>query len=245
MKHMYLPYKTSCRLFHALLLAPVLAISLASSFSCSAPSVKVDNTLKVEDTIVVEPAPETKGVAKPEVTSKTMLAGELKDTAKKVDISLKMGVIDLQKVAEESLAGKKSTVEYNILAKAKQASINEKNKAMEELRSELEQQKQNISEQALKQKLEELEKLQSELSRFGQDAEAELGSKYDELYSNMLREVLDLTGRIGAAENYTVIIDKGGTLYCNKNLDITDPFTKEYDELKETDKLKSGTQPEK
>ena len=241
---MYLPYKTSRRFIHALLLAPVLAISIAS-FSCSARAVKVDNPAKVEATALAETAPETRGAAKPETAGKTMPALEIKDTVKKVDISVKIGVIDLQKVAEESLAGKKSTVEYNISAKAKQASIEEKNKAIEKLRSELEQQKLDISEKALKQKLEELEKLETELSRFGQDAEAELGRKYEELYSNMLREVLELTGKIGAAENYTVIIDKGGILYCNKNLDITDPFTKEYDELKEADKLKPGTQPEK
>ncbi|MFA4920126.1 MAG: OmpH family outer membrane protein [Thermodesulfovibrionales bacterium] len=221
-----------------------MAISIAS-FSCSTRSVKVDNPVKIEDTAVVETAPETRGAAKVEDAAKTMPDRAIKDTAKKVDISVKMGVIDLQKVAEESLAGKKSTVEYNILAKAKQASIEEKNKAIEKLRSELEQQKQDISEKALKQKLEELEKLETELSRFGQDAEAELGRKYEELYSNMLREVLELTGKIGAAENYTVIIDKGVILYCDKNLDITDPFTKEYDELKEADKLKPGTQPEK
>jgi outer membrane protein len=230
---MYLRYKTPCRFIHALLLAPVLAISIAS-FSCSTRSVKIDSPpVTVKDT-ANETAPETRGSAKVEETAKTLPAREIKSTAIKADISVKMGVIDLQKVAEESLAGKKSTVEYNILAKAKQASIEEKNKAIEKLKSELEQQK-----------LEELEKLEIELSRFGQDAEAELGRKYEELYSNMLREVLELTGKIGAAENYTVIIDKGGILYCDKILDITDPFTKEYDELKETDKLKSGTQPEK
>jgi outer membrane protein len=235
---MYLPYKTPCIFVHALLLAQVFAISIAS-FSCSARSVKV------EDTAVVQTVPEARVAAKAENIANTMPAREIKDTAKKVDISLKMGIIDLQKVAEESLAGKKSTVEYNILAKAKQALIDEKNKAIEKLRSELEQQKQDISEKPLKQKQEELEKLETELSRFGQDAEAELGKKYEELYSNMLREVIELTGRVGAAENYTIIIDKGGTLYCDKNLDITGPFTKEYDELKEADKLKSGTQPEK
>jgi outer membrane protein len=241
---MYLPYKTSRRFIHALLLAPVLAISIAS-FSCSAHSVKVDNAVKVDDTVAVKTAPETRGTAKIEDVAKTMPTREIKEAAKNVAIPLKMGVIDLQKVAEESLAGKKSTVEYNISAKAKQASIDEKNKAIEKLRSELEQQKQDISEKTLKQKLEELEKLETELSRSGQDSEAELGRKYDELYNNMLREILELTRRIGAAENYTVIIDKGSTLYCDKNLDITDPFTKEYDELKEADKLKSGTQPEK
>lgn len=235
---MYSAYKTPRIFIHALFLAPVLAISIAS-FSCSA------RTVKVEDTAVVKTVPETRITAKAEKIANTMPAREIKDTAKKADISLKMGIIDLQKVAEESLAGKKSTVEYNILAKAKQALIDEKNKAIEKLRSELEQQKQDVSEKTLKQKLEELEKLETELSRFGQDAEAELGGKYEELYNNMLREVIELTGRVGAAENYTIIIDKGGTLYCDKNLDITGPFTKEYDELKEADKLKSGTQPEK
>lgn len=241
---MYVPCKKPYRNIHALLLTPVLAISIAS-FSCSARSVKVDSTVKVEGALGADTVPETKGSAKVEDAAGTMPAREIKDTAKKVDIPVKMGVIDLQKVAEKSLAGKKATVEYNILAKAKQALIEEKNKAIEKLGSELEQQKQNISEKAMKQKLEELEKLETELSRVGQDAKAELGKKYDELYGNMLREVLELTGRIGAAENYTVIIDKGGILYYDKNLDITDPFTKEYDELKEADKLKSGTQPEK
>jgi outer membrane protein len=241
---MYLPYKTPRIFIHALLLAPILAISI-SSFSCSSHSVKVDNPVKLEDTAVVETPHKIGGASKVEDVAKTVPAPEIKDAAKNIAISLKMGVIDLQKVAEESLAGKKSTVEYNIFAKAKQASIEEKNKAIEKLRSELEQQNQDISEKALEQKLQELEKLETELSRFGQDAEAELGKKYEELYSNMLREVLELTGRIGAAEKYTVIIDKGGILYCDKNLDITNPFIKEYDELKEADKLKPGTQPEK
>jgi outer membrane protein len=241
---MYLPYKTPRIFIHALLLAPILAIGI-SSFSCSSHSVKVDNPVKLEDTAVVETPHNIRGAAKVEDVAKTVPAREIKDAAKNIAVSLKMGVIDLQKVAEESLAGKKSTVEYNIFAKAKQASIEEKNKAIEKLRSELEQQNRDISEKALEQKLQELEKLETELSRFGQDAEAELGKKYEELYSNMLREVLELTGRIGAAEKYTIIIDKGGILYCDKNLDITNPFIKEYDELKEADKLKPGTQPEK
>ncbi len=223
---MYSACKTPCRFIHVLLLATFLAIS-AASFSCSARSVKVDSPIKAGD------------------AANTLPATEIKDTVKKVDISVKMGVIDLQKVAEESLAGKKSMVEYNILAKAKQVSIEGKNKAIEKLGRELEQRKPDISEKALQQKLEELEKLETELSRFSQDAEAELAGKYDELYSNMLRDILELTGKIGAAENYTVIIDKGGILYCDENLNITDPFIKQYDELKEADKLKSGTQPEK
>jgi outer membrane protein len=241
---MYLPFNTLRSFFHALLIAAFLAIG-AASFSCSSGSVKVDSPVKVEATAVVETAPKIRDTAKVEDAAKTITAPEIKDTARKVDISVKIGVIELQKVAEESLAGKKSTVEYNILAKAKQASIEEKNKAIEKLGNELEQQKQDIPDKALKQKLGELEKLEIELSRFGQDSEAELGGKYEELYGNMLQEVLELTGKIGAAENYTLIIDKGGILYCDKNLDITDSFIKEYDELKETGKLRPGTQPEK
>ena len=112
-----------------------------------------------------------------------MPAREVEDTVKTVDISLKIGVIDLQKVAEESAAGKNSTFEYNILAKSKQAQISEKSEVVEKLRRELEEQKLNLSEEAMKQKQGELENLETNLSRFGQDAEAELGRKYEELYS--------------------------------------------------------------
>ncbi len=157
-------------------------------------------------------------------------------TNKEPDIAaeniFKLGFIDLQKVAEESIAGKKATEEYNSLAKLKQEVIDGKRRAIENLRFNLEIQKAGLSDSALRKKFEEIDRLETELERFGQDSEKELDSKYDELYNNMLQEILTLSNIIGEKEKYTLILDKGQILYGDDKIDITDSFIKKYDETK-------------
>ncbi|HMK50404.1 MAG TPA: OmpH family outer membrane protein, partial [Thermodesulfovibrionales bacterium] len=136
--------------------------------------------------------------------------------------------------------GKNSTFEYNLLAKSKQTQINEKTQAIEELRRELEEQRPNLSEEAMQQKLGELEALESGLSHFAQDAEAELGRRYEALYSSMLKDVSELAAQIGESEDYTIILDRGSVLYCDRNLDITDLFIKRYDAFRESKRTSPG-----
>jgi outer membrane protein len=224
----------------------LVSFSSFVSFSCSSHSAKVDEVAKTgnlpaaegpvkAERIAAESIAKDGGTAKPEKSPEAVVAVR---TA--VPESIKIGVIDLQKVAEESAGGKNSTFEYNLLAKSKQAQISEKSEVVEKLRRELEEQKLDLSKEAMKQRQGELENLETNLSRFGQDAEAELGRKYEELYSSMLKDVLELASQIGVSEDYKIILDKGSVLYCDKNFDITDLFTKKYDAFRESKKTDSG-----
>ena len=235
--------RNCCNCF--LFLALVSFFSFVSS-SCSSHSAKVAELAKTgnlaaaqgpvkAERIVAESIAKDGGTANPEKSPEAVVTVK---TA--VPEPMKIGVIDLQKVAEESAGGKNSTFEYNLLAKSKQAQISEKSEVIEKLRRELEEQKLGLSEEAMKQKQAELENLETNLSRFGQDAEAELGRKYEELYSSMLKDVLELASQIGASEDYKIILDKGSVLYCDKNLDITDSFIRKYDAFRESKKPDSG-----
>jgi|WetSurMetagenome_2_1015567.scaffolds.fasta_scaffold25106_3 outer membrane protein len=244
----YHSIRNSCNCF--LLLALICFFSFAS-ISCSSHSAKVDEAAKTVNPEAVEsPAREENiatagGAAKPEKPSEDASTKGANFEKAAVRESLKIGAIDLQKVAEESAVGKNSTFEYNLLAKSKQAQISEKNQDIEKLRRELEEQGPGLSEEAMKQKLGELENLETGLSRFGQDAEAELGKKYEELYSSMLKDVLEMAAQIGTSEDYTIILDKGSILYCDKNLDITDLFVKKFDAFRESKRTGTGTSPGK
>ncbi len=244
--------KTIMNIFAALII--FLSLSLLSS-GCSSKSKKPvetnvileapKETTKVENVKVQEPPVQMKEVieehpSKTEIIEPSEKPAEspLKESQIKKESEItaedifKLGVIDLQKVAEESIAGRKATDEYNSLAKLKQEVIDEKRKSIDNLRFNLEIQKAGLTEAALKKKFEEIDRLETELERFGQDSEKELESKYDELYTNMLHEILTLSSIIGEKEKYTLILDKGQILYGDEKIDITDLFIKKYDETK-------------
>lgn len=144
--------------------------------------------------------------------------------------SLKIGVVDLQKVVDESEAGKKASADLNILAKSKQSIIDEKGKAIEKLKSEFEKQSSVLSEETKKSKNEELEKMFREYQRLLQDSDAELRKKDAELRKMILKEIFEIAEKVGAEEGYNLIIDKGFILYSNKDVDITDKVIKKYNE---------------
>lgn len=195
-----------------------------------------ESSVKIEE--VPEQTIKTETIEAPEKTIE--IPSIKKESDVPIEDILKFGAIDLQKVAEESIAGKKATEEYNALAKLKQEIIDEKRKAIENLKFNFEMQKAGLTDSALRKKIEEIDRLETELERFGQDSEKELDSKYDELYNNILQEILTLSNIIGEKEKYTLIFDKGQVLYCNEKIDITDLFIKKYDETKKP--VSSGTE---
>lgn len=146
--------------------------------------------------------------------------------------SVNIGVIDLQKVVDESEAGKKATEDLNTLAKSKRSLIDEKGKAIEKLKSELEKQLSVLSDETKKIKNEELEKLFREYQRILQDSDAELRKKDAELKKMILKEIFEIAEKVGVEEGYNLIIDKGFILYSNKDVDITDKVIKKYNESK-------------
>jgi len=146
--------------------------------------------------------------------------------------TVKFGSIDVQKVLNESETGKKAKSELEGLIKSKQLTIDEKGKAIEKLKADIEKQASVLSADARKNKEEELEKSVREYQRLVQDSQAEIKKKEAELTETILKDVKDLVEKTGEAEGYALILEKGMILYSNKGIDITDTILKKYDESK-------------
>jgi outer membrane protein len=145
---------------------------------------------------------------------------------------VKFGSIDVQKVLNESEAGRKAKADLEVLIKSKQSTIDEKGKAIEKLKADIEKQASVLSADARKNKEEELEKSVSEYQRLVQDSQAEIKKKEAELTDTILKDVKDLVEKTGETEGYALILEKGMVLYSNKGIDITDTILKKYDESK-------------
>jgi outer membrane protein len=148
--------------------------------------------------------------------------------------AIKFGSIDVQKVLNESETGKKAKSDLETLIKTRQSNIDEKGKAIEKLKTDVEKQASVLSSEARKNKEDELEKLLREYQRIVQDSQAEIKKKEGEFTDTILREIRELIEKIGEEEWYTLVIERGMVLYSNKGIDITDSVLKKYDELKKS-----------
>jgi outer membrane protein len=146
--------------------------------------------------------------------------------------SVKFGSIDVQKVLNESEAGKKAKTDLESLIKLKQVSIDEKGKAIEKMKADIEKQASVLSADARKTKEDELEKLIREYQRLVQDSQAEVKKREADLTDGILKDVREIIDKIGEEEGYTLIVEKGMIVYSSKGIDVTDSIMKKFDELR-------------
>lgn len=148
--------------------------------------------------------------------------------------TLNVGIVNLLKALNESESGKRAKTDLESLIKSKQASIEEKGKNIEKLRTELEKQAAIISPEAKKAKEEELERLIRDYQRIVADSQAEVKKKEGELTGEILKDLRETINKIAQEEGYTLILEyaEGLVLYANKSLDITDKVIKRYNESK-------------
>jgi len=154
----------------------------------------------------------------------------------------KIGMIDLQKIIEESSVGKRSSVEMKSQGKKMEGILKEKGAEIEGLQKTLEQKGTVMSkaarekkEQELRDKITDLKSLQ----RRYQDVLRELNLN---LSKQITKDVFEIVEKIGKREGYTLILDRrvGGIVYAPTAIDITDKVIKEYNSMDAKRSKKEG-----
>ncbi len=147
---------------------------------------------------------------------------------------IKIGFVDLLRALNESDAGKKAKADLEFLVKSKQITIDEKGKALEKLRSELEKQSSVLSKKARNDKEDELEISIKEYQRLVSDSQNEIKKKESEFTDEIIKQLREVIQEIGKEEGYTIILEKamGIVLYSEKEIDLTDTVIKRYNKSK-------------
>lgn len=150
--------------------------------------------------------------------------------------AVKIGYVDVRAALNESESGKKAKIDLESLIKTKQAVIDEKGKAIEKLKADVEKQASVLSAEAKKTKEDEIERLMREYQRQAQDAQAEVKKKESEFTVAILKELKEVVDKIGQEDDYSVIFENtdGVILYSKKEFDITDKVIKKYNESSAT-----------
>jgi outer membrane protein len=149
-------------------------------------------------------------------------------------VTVRIGYVDLVKALNESESGKKAKTDLEFLIKTKQTTIDEKGKAIEKTKADLEKQSSVLSPDARKAKEEEMERLLRDYQRLVADSQNEVKKKEGEITGDILKDLRAIVQKIGEEEGYTLILEsaEGQILYAKKEADLTEIVLKKYNESK-------------
>ena len=158
------------------------------------------------------------------ITGSSGLAAEI--------ITVKIGHVDLVRALNESESGKKAKADLEFMIKSKQSTIDEKGKAIERAKADIEKQASVLSQDARKTKEEELESLLRDYQRLVADSQKEVKKKEGELTGDIIKELRGIVQKIGQEEGYTLILEsaEGQILYAAKEIDLTETVIRKFNE---------------
>lgn len=153
---------------------------------------------------------------------------------------IKIGVVDLFKILNESEEGKKAVGELQSMVDSRQKALEEKQKKIQALKEEYDKKKAVLSEDARKAKEEEIERLGRDLQRSAADYQVELQKKQNEITQSMLKEIRQIINDYAKKEGYNLIIEKAEQLilYSTLEVDITDKIITLFNQKTSTRKGK-------
>ncbi len=145
---------------------------------------------------------------------------------------LKIGLIDTQKILQESNAARKAREAIVKELKDKQAVYQGKERDVLAMQEALKRDRNTLSsEEAGKRQL-DLSRSIKELGRLKTDLEEELNRKNRELTARILQEVSDVVEAFRSAEKYTLILEKSNVVTADPAVDVTPRIIQLYDQKK-------------
>ena len=147
---------------------------------------------------------------------------------------LRIGIVDLQRIAAESTEGKAASAKVQALTQKKTAELAEKTKALQSNQQKLQQGGAVLNDAARAQAQKEVDRLTVEIDRFQQDANAEVQELQQQLqgdFQEKLRPVLDgVVKELGIGLLFSW--GDAGAIWADPSLDITGDVIKRFDVAK-------------
>jgi outer membrane protein len=140
----------------------------------------------------------------------------------------KIGVVEFQRLFENSDAGKEIKAKITTQGKKMEAELKEKGAEIEELKKRLEREALVMSKEMREEKEREFRIKVNDIKTLQKKYEAELQGIQNKLMGGLQSETIEIINEIGKSGGYLLIMDKRGVLYSPSTIDITDEVIKQY-----------------
>jgi outer membrane protein len=139
----------------------------------------------------------------------------------------KIGVVDIQRILENSNAGKAAQSELKKQKDQMESDLKKKGSEIEELRNRLERESMVMSKETLEEKEREVRILMNDFQSLQKRYRSELQALERKLMGELQKDILELVNEIGKREGYLLIVSRIGVLYSPQSIDVTDELIKQ------------------
>jgi outer membrane protein len=150
------------------------------------------------------------------------VAGEKATPAATTEKRFKVGYVDIMKIASESDAGKVAKSHFEAKADRYKSQLDTKQKLLEKQKANLEAKLPTYTPEQRAAKIKAYEKKVDELRKMLQKADEEMRPMQEELIKDIYSKIESSARGYGAANGFSVIVEKRELLYLGKEIDAED-----------------------
>ena len=161
-----------------------------------------------------------------------VLGGGCSSTSAPIEERGLVGVLNFQRVLDQTNAGKKVTEALNSFMKERQALVELEQRELRRLETEILAQGSVLSETARKQREETFRRRMVQYQQKVADLNQEVQEKQKELLEAFRQKVEEVVAELARARNLVIVVESGRgttTLYYQPKLDITEEVIRELD----------------
>jgi outer membrane protein len=145
--------------------------------------------------------------------------------------TIRIAVIDTEKILMNSVAGKKALAELKKVQDAKEKDLGSRQQEIKDLQAKLSDGRLSLAQDKLEDMQKQLEDRVIALRRLQDDAQRDLTKKRDDVLGQIDQQVMPVINQVGKQLGYTLIFRKfeSGLIYADEAIDITDSVIQRLD----------------
>jgi outer membrane protein len=136
----------------------------------------------------------------------------------------KIGVLEVQRIVQESAVGKESLARVQKLQQGKQDELTKRQKELRDMEQKIQDQGKSLSEDAMEKLQKDYQTKALDLKRAQDDAQRELEETQRKELGELERRVMPVIDAVAKEQGLTLVFNKfqSGLLYADTNVDITE-----------------------
>lgn len=142
--------------------------------------------------------------------------------------AVKIGFIDIQRILNESQAGKKANDRFQAQIKKAEADIQKERQDLEKIRADLDKKGPLLKEEERRNQEADFQRRSVALQRNVTDQQQELQRRRNEMMAEILKELEQVVTEVGKSEKFTLILERSQILYSDQAVDITNRVIEVY-----------------
>ncbi len=143
--------------------------------------------------------------------------------------TLKIGVVDIQGVLEQSQRGQAAKQKLAQERTGRQKELEGKQQEVQKLQADFEKQSPVLSDAAKREKSEAIQRKAREVQRMFEDASRDFEKKVREAEMDVTREIFSVIQEYGKDQGFSVILERSTVVYVAGAVDLTSEIVKRFD----------------